>query len=238
MQDASFLQKCGAVYSGHLVYKAGYAHGNLYIDKERFSQLGAIELCALIEQVATNALRGGLMTWDHKKIGVIGPAYGAIVLTLPLAAALEKLFCGVVQFFTARTEVVKKDGRNVHIIPDKLLSIYKEMPFIGIEDIVNNGTTIRETNNLLRTVANAELLAYTSIVDRGGQTAESLGLEHYFPLCRVEMKQHDLRTGQPCPQCSIGEPITTHLGKGAEWVAMFGQPPYPPGMDFSQFWKK
>lgn len=236
MQDLSFLQESEAVYQGHLVYKAGYAHGNLYIDKERLSKLGAIRLCTLMERVAVNAINSGLMTWDYEEIGIFGPAYGAIAFTLPLAAAFENIFVRTIKFFPARTEVVKKDGRNIHFIPDKLLPMYKGLPFIGIEDIVNNGTTIRETSHLFRTVADATILAFTSIVDRGGQTAESLGLEQYFPLCRTEMKQHDLRSGRPCPQCEAGEPITTHLGKGAEWVAMFGQPPYPPNMNFSRFW--
>ncbi len=31
-------------------------------------------------------------------------------------------------------------------------------------------------------------------------------------------------------------PINTVLGKGKTWVAMFGQPPYSEGKDFSALW--
>ena len=74
-------------------------------------------------------------------------------------------------------------------------------------------------------------------VDRNGLTAEALGVEKYYPYFVKEMKQYDVRKGS-CPQCQAGIPITTDIGKGAEWVNMFGQPPYPKDTDFSKFWKK
>lgn len=80
------------------------------------------------------------------------------------------------------------------------------------------------------------IIAATCFADRGGQTAESLETEQYHPYFSKRIEQHDIRQ-KPCPQCQAGIPITTDLGKGKRWVAMFGQPPYPEGMDFSVFWR-
>ena len=119
----------------------------------------------------------------------------------------------------------------------KLKPNYKGQPFIIIEDIVNNGTTISEVRELFEKEVGGEILAALCIVDRGGQTSESLGIKQYFPLMRVDMIQHDARN-HACPLCLKGVPINTQLGKGKSWVNLFGQPPYARDTDFSALWKQ
>jgi len=231
-----FIEESGAVAEGHFVYKAGYAHGNLYINKEAFWKMGARKLVNLIRQVGANALASGIDFGGAKKVGIIGPAYGAIPFSLTLAAFFEEKEPDIL-FFPARTQLVvdEKTGRDIHVIPNKLLGDYKKSVFVIHEDIVNNGTTIREAAKLFREIADARVLAATCFADRGGQTAESLGVEQYYPYFAKKMEQHDIRKA-PCPQCQAGAPITTAIGKGKEWVAMFGHPPYSEDMDFSAFW--
>ena len=231
-----FIKESGAVVSGHFVFKAGYTHGNLYINKEQFPKMGAKKLVNLINRVGANAVNSGLYLSKAKRVGIIGPAYSAIPFSLTLAAYFESITYDIL-FFPARTQLVKdNNGRDYHIIPEKLLKDYQNAVFIIHEDIVNNGTTIKEVARLFREAVNATIIAATCFVDRSGQTAESLGIEQYYPYFAKKMEQYDIRQ-KPCPQCQAGIPITTDIGKGKEWVAMFGQPPYPEGMDFSAFWR-
>lgn len=228
---ADILGSCNSVVKGsHLVYKKG-THGREYIDKEQFSKLGARRLSEVLRIAVDCAINSGLEVIGKDMIGVVGPAYGAIPYTLTVAEALEGHFRSPL-FFPARTEVVTE--KKIHIIPEKLLAMYAGKKFIGVEDIVNNGTTLRELRDLLRTIG-SEMFAAISIADRGGQTEKTLGIKQYFPGLRINMAQIDPRE-EICPQCAAGIPINTVLGKGSRWVKMFGQPPYPPGMDFSAFW--
>lgn len=229
------LASSGATITGdHFVYKAG-THGEAYIDKERFAFMGAANLAEVIEAAAHNFLRNGPDFKGEELVGVLGPAMGAISYSLTMAMALEKIIKIPLIFFPARTELVADaTGKKIHVIPDKLKLRYKKCSFIIFEDIVNNGTTIKEVRKLLEEDVGARVLGATCIVDRGGQTAESLGVEWYAPLLKVNMVQHQPKD---CPLCKEAKPINTILGKGERWVNLFGQPPYASEKDFVTFWE-
>jgi orotate phosphoribosyltransferase len=229
----AILSEANAVVDNdHFVYKAG-THGSAYINKEKFPFLGARNLETILFDVAENAARNGLDLHGETSVGIIGPAMGATPYPLTVAIAFEKLFPDIV-FFPARTELeTDRDGKRTHIIPEKLAADYKGRSFIIIEDIVNNGTTIREVNELFSKIG--KVRAALCIVDRGGQTAQSLGISEYYPWLRVDMKQYDAKD---CPICKQGTPVNTVLGKGKVWAKLFGQPPYPDSEDFSAFWEK
>lgn len=231
------LAESGALIDNdHFVYKAG-THGPAYIDKEKFSLIGARNFVNLLNQVARNAVKSGLqIKAEHTMIGVIGPAYGAICFAPTIAAVLEEEF-PFKTFFPARTELeTDVAGKKVHVIPEKFHVAYQGKPFIIVEDIVNNGTTIREGKAVCVKQVDGEVIAALSIAERGGQTTESLGVPQFFPLMRVNMVQYDVKKAV-CPLCEAGIPINTILGKGKRWIELFGQPPYNPRADFSEFWK-
>jgi len=234
------LAKVQAVMTGHFVYKKG-SHGAGYINKEALVGLSAHELHELYKEVGAGAVRNGLNINDalpDRAVAVLGPAYGAIPVALSVAVGLEEWVHNV-RFFPARTEVERNEhGKRIHALPDKLLALYSGCDLIIVEDIVNNGTTIREVAGLIKSFnSDMNVIGAVSLVDRGGQTAESLGAPQYHPLLRVNMEQHDPREHQ-CPLCAQGVPINTILGKGGGWVEMFGQPPYPEGTDFSRYWEE
>ncbi len=236
MDKKSIIETSGAAVTGHFVYKARYMHGPGYIDKEIFPEIGALNLRDAIYSVANNAIEKGLVLRSTGAVGVIGPAYGAIPFSLTLAEAFENKISGM-KFFPARSELMwQVDGeKKIHYIPEKLATRYKGKTFIIFEDIVNNGTTIREVADLFRRKVDARIITALAFVNRGGQTAESLNVPAFYPLLNINMEQHDLRNGA-CPLCEAGVPINTELGKGDEWVEMFGQPPYSKHLVFSKFW--
>lgn len=232
--DMSFLRSAKAVVEDHFVFKAGFMHGNLYINKEAFLFMGARKLAQLVGQMVNNAIDSGLKI-KGEEIGVLAPAYGAIPFVLSVAEFLEVNFPKT-RFFPARTQLKEEDGRSVHYLPEKLIKTYRGKKFIGVEDIVNNGTTIREVKKVFKDQADAEVTAFLSFVNRADQTAKTLGIKSFYPLMNPTLEQYDVRE-EPCPQCMAGIPFNTEFGKGGEWVKMFGQPPYPEGKDFSSFWK-
>lgn len=223
------------IKNGHFVYKAG-THGSHYLDKETLIDLGAEKLADFIRLAGLLAWKRGFhFDRSYKEIGIITPAMGAIAYGLTLAEQFEGLNLGRVRFFPARTELRQDDsGKRIHYIPDKLIALYYQKLFIIFEDIVNNGTTVREVSQLIvdPEILNSEVLGVICLIDRGGQSAKSLGVDQYAPLIRVKMRQFQANV---CPQCYQGVPINTDLGKGERWVKLFGQPPYPQGKDFSIF---
>jgi len=227
-----------SIVTGHFVYKALHKHGAGYVDKEKFSEIGSTEIVKLIEAVGENALKQGINFPDVPEIGILAPAYGALMFPLILAAYFEKITGR--KFFPARTEAIpsqKDPNKLIHFVPGKRKEFYQGKCYMILEDIVNNGTTVKEVKEIFKRDVGAKIFAALCVADRGGQTAKSLGIRQYYPLKRVNMTQHDLKLG-PCPLCEKGIPINTLLGKGKRWVAMFGQPPYSPDVDFSPFWNE
>lgn len=230
------MENTKALATGHFVYKALHNHGAGYIDKDMFPLIGARNLVMLLEAEAENALNSGLDLNGHMAAVLLTPAYGAIKYGLTLAAYIEKRTN--VRIIVAETEVEKDEsGKRRHFIPENVRQRILGLPVLCEEDIVNAGTTLREVNELVCKDLGTSLFAALAIVDRAGQTTETLGIPRYYPYMRINMDQHDVRTG-PCPLCVAGVPINTDLGKGEGWVKMFGQPPYPADMNFSAFWEK
>lgn len=236
MNIINMLKKTKAVAEGHFVYKALHNHGAGYIDKDMFPFIGGQNLVELLEAEAENALDAGLNLSVYKEAVLILPAYGAIKYGLPIAAYLEKK-TGT-RIFVVETEVERDGtGKRYHVIPDNIKKRIKGLPVFSKEDIVNAGTTLREIHTLIKRELDVDIFAALSTIDRGGQTAESLGISSYYPFMRIDMTQYDVRSPGGCLLCQKGIPINIDLGKGEGWVKKFGQPPYPPDMDFSEFWE-
>ena len=244
--DEILAKSAAMISNDHFVYKALHNHGGAYIDKEKFAEVGSSNQVEMINKVGSNALGKGLKFPGEEglkypkvlEIGVLAPAYGALFLPLTLGAYFENVTHNI-KFFPARSELrpdPKDANKFIHVIPDKRKSYYEGKGFIIFEDIINEGTTVREVKKLFQNEVGGNVFAAVCFVDRGGQTAETLGVEQYYPLKRIDMTQFDVRSDEGCPLCKAGKPINTILGKGKAWVEMFGQPPYPPGKDFSAFW--
>jgi len=232
---SNYLKEVDAFVEGHFVYKSGL-HGNMYIDKERLGRLGGRKMTEVLNAVAMNAYAENMMQFKMETtVTVIGPAFGAINYTLSICNFFEEAYRTLrVNFHPGRTQLWE-DGKT-HYFPEKLLGIYGESDeFIVIEDIVNIGSTIREIDALTKATFGKPVSRAMCIVNRGGQTAQSMGIEEFHPLLDVCMEQHDPRTSAGLARINeLGE-INLALGKGSGWVKMFGQPEYPEGIDFSAY---
>ncbi len=223
------LRSAAAVATGHFVYKSG-KHGPGYVNKEAFATLGATQLFDLYRAVGVSAASGALGFGDERRVAVIGPAYGAIAGALAVACGFEAV-ARTTRFFPTRTQL---DPQDRHVLPQKLIDQISGLPVVISEDIVNAGRTVREVAALVRGLdIGCRVVGAVCVVDRGGQTEETLGVPVYAPLQRIDMTQYDPR--EYCPLCAEGRPIDLVLGKGKAWVDLFGQPSYPSGMDLSAY---
>lgn len=219
----ALLAKANILITGdHFVYKAG-THGSAYLDKEGLARLDVGELKTIMDALADKVVASGLLDkTSDQRIGIIGPAYGAISLAALFALALEEKAAGSKTFFIARTELKESDGKKVHYIPEKLLPLYKGKTFIILDDILNNGTTFNEVGQLFAAEADALILANVALINRGGQAAyDVLKFGSGLALFEFSLEQHP---ADACPHCAAGTLIRTDLGKGKEYVAAHGQP--------------
>lgn len=225
------LEQAGAVVTGQIfVYKAGYV-GDAYINKEALADLGATVVGNCLKAMVDNAI-GQELSFDAgiKKVGVLGPAHGAIHYAQPVAEHLENIFPDLV-VVTARTQL---DSQGNHEIPDKLIEQYAQVDtWLIVEDIVNQGITIKEVAALLVHHFDKLPQAALALVSRGSKTADELGVSDFYPLAEVEMNQYDPSENPSLLFSNL--PLNTELGKGKKFVEEFGMPPYKDGTDFSNF---
>ncbi|MDD2871512.1 MAG: phosphoribosyltransferase family protein [Candidatus Gracilibacteria bacterium] len=163
---------------------------------------------------------------EVKNVLVIGPANGAISYAPIVSSYLQKYF-RTIKFRHGRTQLDKNDKHYIAEKHKALIDISDT--FIIVEDIVNQGTTIKEVSAILPKQVNSVLC----LVDRGNNSAENLGIEQFFPFLRVNMDQYDPRKNASLFESEMK--INTTLGKGNIWVEQFGQPPYGDDVDFSTF---
>lgn len=210
------------------VYKSGKI-GRAYINKDKLAHLGVQIVNNCLRSMTQNAIDNGLAFNPRKNVTVlvIGPAYGAIGYPSVVAEYLADNFPDT-KFTTGRTQL---DENGKHYIPEKLQLLYEEADtYVIAEDIVNEGTTVREVSKLL---SKKVVHSVICLADRGDNYAETLGVESFFPFIRVDMEQYDPRVDSSLFNTTLE--INTILGKGKMWVEQFGRPPYNEGTDFSSF---
>jgi orotate phosphoribosyltransferase len=226
------LENAKSIAIGHFVYKSG-KHGPLYINKEKFASLDIEEIDFVLNTMVDNAVVfGGLKFEPGKRVRVIGPAYGAIDYSHPVALRLKYHFPETI-FLKGRTQL---DENGKHTLPQKLVDEYLDADeFVMTEDIVNDGRTLREVGNLFETIFGKRITKAFAIANRGGQTAESALLEGYYPLINKKFDQWDPRIPEELEKINELPEINTVLGKGKGWVETYGNGPYAADMDFSAY---
>lgn len=209
------------------VYKSGFI-GEAYINKDDLALLGVKVINNCLRGAVNNAFLSFLnFDLNVKNVLVIGPAYGAIAYAPVVAEQLQDLYGDKITFRPARTQLDKDNKHYFHEKHANLISMSDT--FIIIEDIVNEGTTIREVSALLPKQVHSAIC----LVDRGENTPNGLGIGEFYPFLSVDMNSTDPRVDPSL--FDSGMKINTVLGKGKLWVEMFGKPPYAPGTDFSCF---
>lgn len=200
----SILAACGAVVeSSHFAYASG-RHGSAYVNKDAVF-LRPDTLSALCLRLALANARRDVDV-------VVGPAVGGAILAQLVAGHLlnwSQVRRDVRAAFADKTTgggYAFARGYDAAIAGRKVLLV---------EDILTTGGSCRKVADAAR-AAGATVVGASALVNRGGVTAEAIGIPVLTSLVDLAFPSWDEAA---CPLCAGGVPMRTDLGKGAEYLA-------------------
>ncbi len=201
------LRQAGAVLTDdHFVYTSG-RHGSAYVNKDAvYPDAGlANGLCI---DIARHFQDAEVQT-------VVGTEHGGIILqfatTWNLRMQTGRQISGVyaenaTAAYLAQKRFVFKRGFDRFVKGKKVLIV---------DDILTTGSSVEAVVRAVRETG-GEVIGVAVICNRGGVTAEQLGVPELFALCNVSM---DSWPEEECPLCAQGVPVNTTVGKGREFLA-------------------
>lgn len=196
------LQKVGAVRSGHFVFTSGL-HADTYVNKDAMYPY-AREVSMLCKTIAEHVK-------DLDIEMVIGPAYGAIILSTWTAYHLSEMTGREIGGVYA-----DKDGQGGFIIKrgyDKLIAGKKTLV---VEDLTTTGGSVKKIVEKARG-AGADVQAVVALFNRGGVKAADVGdPPQFISLVSLQLEQWK---PEECVLCERGIPVNTDLGHGREFMA-------------------
>lgn len=218
---AKILAEAGAVITdSHFVYTSGL-HGSVYINKDAvYPRIHLLdELCRHI----AGKFAGGVFIREAGIEVVVAPAIGAIDLKTGVARELIR-YTGreVLGVYAEHDEelVVTTAGLSVptkkpqFVIKRGYGKLVAGKQVLVVEDILTTGGSARETVEAVRQ-AGGNVVAVAAIVNRGGVTAESLGVSHLSSLLDVNLETHP---AAECPLCRDGVPVNVEYGHGRKFL--------------------
>lgn len=208
MDIMQVLEDAGAVYTDrHFVYSSG-KHGSGYINMD-----------PLFTNVAlVRSLGYGLSMpfWNKGYDVVAAPATGGIVLAY--ATAEQSVFGGALH-----PDVVWADKHGDGFIIERagFSDRIRGKRVLVVEDLLTTGDSVAKTCREIERL-DGEIVGVSAIVNRGGVTAQDLGVPRLESLAEVSFEAiHELE----CPHCDWRIPIVEDIGHGAEYKA--ANPHYP-----------
>ncbi len=172
------LKDAGAILHGHFQLTSG-RHSDTYVQCARILEDPALTT-RLAEAMAASVR-------DRTIDLVAAPAVGGIIIGFAVAQAL-----GVKFIFSERQQGAMTFRRSFTINPGQRVLV--------VEDVVTTGGSVAEVIDLVR-AAGGDVVAVTSIIDRGGEKAFDAD---YRPLLKLEVESME---PPRCPQCAAGTPI-------------------------------
>ncbi|HVX58639.1 MAG TPA: phosphoribosyltransferase family protein [Candidatus Saccharimonadales bacterium] len=209
------LKTAGAFYAGeHFVLKSG-KHSEAYINPD-------VALTdPYIMAYVTDAMAEPFKCEQQADLVCVGPAFGGNYLAWDVARKVGE-FSG----FDVKWIATAKSPEGGFIIePDRGF----EKLLIGsnvlvVEDLLTTGGSVMELIESLKRYGDFNLIGVTVAVNRGGVTAEDLGVPRLHAAAEISIE-----TDVPgnCRWCAMSRPIVTDIGHGAEFAAK--NPGYPGG---------
>ena len=172
------LREAGAILHGHFQLTSG-RHSDTYVQCARVLEDPALTT-RLAEAMASRVSGRGVDV-------VAAPAVGGIIIGFAVARAL-----GVRFIFSERQHGAMTFRRGFTVEPGERVLV--------VEDVVTTGGSVAEVVDLVRG-AGGEVVAVTSIIDRGGEKAFDA---EFMPLLQLEVESLE---PPDCPLCAAGTPI-------------------------------
>ncbi len=199
------LKDSAAIMEGHFVLKSE-RHSSVYVNKD-----------AIYTNPSTISILGcdlGQPFIEDDVQAVLGPAIGGVILAHCTAKFINldrRLDRGDNRL--ARCLFADKDGDG--FIIKRGYDVYvKERRVLIVEDIMTSGGSVRATAEAVRRLG-GEVVGVAAICNRGGCTAESLGVPKLVSLVEMELGTW---SKDECPLCEKGVPINTEVGHGEAFL--------------------
>ena len=205
------LKSIGAWLAGHFVFASGL-HGTEYVDNK---PLFEPENKATLERLA-RALAGRILEIGIDFDAITGPAKGGLALATCVAPYLT-------QVFRKKIWVVsnEKDGEEFKIMTAGDL---RGTRVVFVEDTVTSGGSLKRLRRSMDLVG-IDVVACVSILNRNGQTADSLGFRRFETLLDKKMEALTRDDCRRFGACRNGPQINTEVGRGSRFVQEHGQFP-------------
>ncbi len=204
------LKDMGAILKDdHFVYTKG-GHGSEYVNKDALF-MHPEQLLSLSRKIAQQFRDPFGETMADV---VMGPAVGGALVAQWVAYCLSNPLRAVHAIYADKegSNFVLKRGYDA-IVPGKKVLI--------VEDILNTGGSVKQVVELAR-AHGGDVIGVGAICNRGNVRLADIGKPPVlYSVVSVNMTVHD---SSQCPLCAAGIPINTRIGKGADFVAKYGQP--------------
>jgi len=154
---------------------------------------------------------------------IVAPEKGAIILSHLVAKYLDRRFrqeCEPEILSVYAEKEKDADGKDTgrFVFSDKRLyrdTVAGKKVWL-IEDVTTTGGSIERVIELCRGLG-AEVLGVGVLWNRGGTTAEKLGVPEVISLIETRLPAYDPKM-EPCPMCNAGTPINEKLGHGKKYM--------------------
>lgn len=195
------MRSVGAlVTDSHIVYTSG-RHGKAYVNKD------AVYPHADLTSACTLAM---VQPFLSRQIEVaLAPALGGIILSQWAAHHLTRLSGKEVLGVYAEKE---GDGFLLRRGYDKLVL---DKRVLVLEDVLTTGGSVKKAVETAK-AAGAQVVGVAALCNRGGVTAEFLGVPELRSFLEVTLDSWDEKD---CPMCAAKIPINTDVGKGREFLS-------------------
>jgi len=201
------LARVGAVITNsHIVYTSG-KHGSAYVNKDAIypHTRETSDLCQTLANLIPLAPQA-----------VVAPAVGGVILSQWVAYHFSSFWPGV--WLDIPALYADKVGEEF-VIKRGYEKIVSGKRVLVVEDVINTGGSVVKTIQAVRNVG-GEVITVGALCNRGGVTADGLGVPYLFSLLNVTM---DAWLEAECPLCVQGIPINTSVGHGVQFIARVGK---------------
>lgn len=196
---------------GHFVYHSG-RHGSVFVEKDVI--LTNPDACSRIANLMASSIANLCNAIPEV---VIGMAEGSISLASHTALLLNN-------FHNMQNRNVlglwaSRNAEGKFFLRPSMEDLVRGRKVVIVEDVTTTGSSICEIVKLLRNY-NCNILGAGIVVNRGGVTAEQVGVPRLISLLQME---EDSYTEEECPLCLRHAPINTKFGHGKEFLARKGE---------------
>ena len=195
------LAKRKAIITGsHVVYTSG-KHGSAYVNKDA--------VYPFVDDISLLCFNLAAFFGQFEPEAVIAPAIGGVIMSQWMAYHLTSS-----RGQGVRAVYAEKDGDNFVVKRgyDKLITGKK---VLVVEDVLTTGGSVKKVVIATR-ACGAEVVGVGALCNRGGLTADLLGVPCFHALLDIPLEAFDEAA---CPLCAQGVPINTDVGKGREYLA-------------------